>query len=102
MKELRKIQVIDLFNKLLVSGLSNAECAMFAVEKPADSRQFVGGDTGVTLAPGVYLAVWSNDNFTEASPLMEYLAKKVSRDTHRIMQDGGNLVLVVFLDEFAV
>lgn len=103
MEQLSKIEVIDVLNKILFDGLSDAECSMMAAAQPTGSRALFGGDRDIPLSPGVYLAVWSEeDDFENASSLMSYLRNEVSYDTHKIVKDGDFYILIVCLDLFDV
>lgn len=73
MKAISKQHVIELLNKIQVTGLDNSRYSVDEFKSPITAEEWYGETTGRTeLQPGTYCALWFDEVDCSDEPLLSY------------------------------
>lgn len=99
MKEIAKAQVIDLMNALNVDGVDNSHSAIVTPVTARDSQELLGGDISVTLQPGAYFVVYSDEaDLSDFPSVQKWINTKLTEDNIEIIPNGDYSIFVICLD----
>ena len=99
MTELSKVEIIDLINNINIDGISNEQYTLYPLISEKDSVAVFGGEegTGVTLAPGAYLAVWFRESDLGDFPRIRDYANNLDDDKFELVPNEDGKILIFML-----
>ena len=98
MEAISKQHVIELLNKIQVTGLDNSRYSVDEFKSPVIAEKWYGKTTGRTkIQPGTYCALWFDEADCTDEPLISYWidnALTVENFEYLFGDDGGCIILI--------
>lgn len=102
MKQITKIQVIELMDAICCDGMDNSNYNLSCVIQDRNSQELYGGEDGIILKPGAYCAIYSGEyDLSDFPKVAKFINNHLSEDNFELIFNGDNgSIFIICLDLF--